>query len=77
LRRKRQGRKKSPHRSKGKNNSKNIKRHENQPIDPLEQEPLIPVTLEEFFLVDFFDKVTAKMTSCFELKEEEDKGKDK
>jgi len=46
------------------------------PIDLLEQEPLVPVTLEEFFLTGFVEKVTVNMTSCSKLKEEEDEGSD-
>jgi len=74
--RKRQGRKKSSRHAKGKKKSKNIKRHEILPIDLLEQEPLVPVTLEEFFPIGFFEKITVNMTSCSELEEEEDEGSD-
>ena len=75
-RRRRQGRKKSPRHSKGKENSENVKGYEILPIDLLEQEPLIPVTLQEFFPTGFFEKVTVNMTSCSELEEEEDEGSD-
>jgi len=43
-------------------------------IDLLEQEPLVPVTLEEFFLISFFGKVTFNTTSCSELEEDADEG---
>jgi len=56
--------------------SKNVKRHEIQPINLLTQEPLVPVTLEKFFPIGFLEKVTVSMTSCYELEEEEDKGSD-
>jgi len=71
---KRQGRKKSPCHSRGKKQSKSVKRHEILPIDLLEQEPLVLVTLEEFFPTGFFEKVTVNMTSCSELEEEENEG---
>jgi len=75
--RKRQGRKKSLRYSKVKKKSENIKRREILPIDLLEQKPLVPVTLEEFFPIGFFEKVTVNMTSCSELEEEEDEGSDR
>ena len=75
--RKRQGRKKSPCHSKGKKKSENIKRHKILPVDLLEQKLLNPVTLEEFFQIGFFGKVTVNMTLRFELREEEDEGSDK
>jgi len=75
--RKRQGRKKSPRHLKRKKKSKNITRNEILPIDLLEQEPLVPVTLKEFFPIGFFEKVTVNMTSCSELEEEEDEGSDR
>jgi len=37
----------------------------------LEQEPLLPVTLEEFFPRDFFWKVVVNMVSCSELEDED------
>ena len=43
----------------------------------LEQESLVHVTLEEFFPVEFFDKVTTSMTSCYEMEDEENGGKEK
>ena len=46
------------------------KKQDVQPIDLLEQEPLSPVMLEEFFLM--VDKVTVNMTSCTELEDEKD-----
>jgi len=76
-RRKRQGRKKSPCHFKGKEKSKNVKRHKILPIDLLEQEPLVPVILEEFFPTGFFEKVTVNMTSCSELEEDDDEGSDR
>jgi len=51
--------------------SKARRRQKIQPINLPEQEPLIPVTLEEFFPMDFFDKVTINMTSCYEMEDEE------
>ena len=75
-RRKRQGRKKNPCHSKGKQKSKNVKGHQILPIDLLEQESLFPVTLEGFFPTGFFEKVTVNMTSCSELEEKEDEGSD-
>jgi len=41
-------------------------------MDPLEHKPLVPVMLEEFFAMDFFNKVTINMTSHIELEDEED-----
>jgi len=38
----------------------------------LEQEPLIPVTLEEFFPRGFFKNATVNMVSCSELEDEDD-----
>jgi len=38
----------------------------------LEQAPLILVTLEEFFIRDFFRKVVVNMVSCSELEDEDD-----
>jgi len=52
--------------------SKTNKRQEIQPINLLEQEPLVPVTLEEFFPTGFFEKVAVNMTSCYETEEEGD-----
>ena len=37
----------------------------------MEQEPLIPITLEEFFPRDFFRKVAINMVSCSELEDED------
>ena len=45
------------------------RKHEVQPVDLLEQEPLLPVTLEEFFPRDFFRKVAVNMVSCSELED--------
>ena len=36
----------------------------------LEQEPLVPITLEESFPMGFFNKVTINMTSCTKLEDE-------
>jgi len=49
------------------------------PIDLLEQDLLVPVTLEEFFPIGFFEKVTVNMTSYSELEEyeDEDEGSDR
>jgi len=52
-------------------------RQEIQPIDLLKQEPLVPVTLEEFFHVDFFDKDTINKTSCYEMEDEENGDEEK
>jgi len=70
-RRKRQGRMKNPRRPKGKERSNSDKKHEVQLLDLLEQEPLIPVTLDEFFPRDFFRKVAVNMVSCSELEDED------
>ena len=40
-------------------------------MDLLEQEPLVLVTLEEFFLVGFFNKFTINMTLSTELEDGE------
>ena len=53
------------------------KSQEIQPIDLLEQESLVPVTLKKFFPVDFFDTVTVKITSCYEMEDEEEGDEDK
>jgi len=68
--RKRQGRKKNPRHPKGKKRPNSNKKHEAEPVDLLEQEPLLPVTLEEFFSKDFFRKVVVNMVSCSELEDE-------
>jgi len=70
--RKRQGRRKTPRCAKSNKKSKASKRQEVQPIDLLEQKPLVPITLKEFFPVRFFEKITVNMTSCYELENEED-----
>ena len=49
--------------------SNSNRQHEVQPVDLLEQEPLLPVTLEEFFPRDFFRKVAVNMVSCSELED--------
>ena len=36
-----------------------------------------PITLEEFLLVSFFDKITANMASCLEIEEEMDEEGDR
>jgi len=74
-RRKRQGRRKNPRCRKGKKRANSDRKHEVQPVDLLEQEPLLPVTLEEFFPKDFFRKVAVNMVSSSEL-EDEDGGED-
>jgi len=48
-----------------------------QPIDLLEQELLLLITLEEFFPNGFFKKVTVNMTSCYELEDKEDEEEEK
>jgi len=70
-RRKRQSRKKNPRRPKGKKRSNSDRKQEAQPIDLMEQEPLIPVTLEEFFPRNFFRKLAVNMVSCSELEDED------
>jgi len=70
-RRRRQGVKKNPRRPKGKKRSNSDKKHEVQLVDLLEQEPFIPVTLKEFFPMDFFRKVAFNMVSCSELEDED------
>ena len=64
---KRQGRRKTPRCVKSKKKSNASKKQEVQPVDLLEQEPLVPITLQEFFPVRFFEKITVNMTSCYEL----------
>jgi len=71
-RRKRQGKKMNPRCPKGKKRSNAGKKHKAQPIDLLEQEPPVPVTLEEFFIRDFFNKVVVNRLSCFGLQDEDD-----
>ena len=56
---------------------KTNKRQEIQPVDLLEQEPLIPVTLKDFFTVDFFNKVIVNMTSCYEMEDDEEEDEEK
>jgi len=68
--RKRQGKKKNSRRPKGKKRPNSNRKHEAQPVDMLEQEPLLPVTLEEFFPRDFFRKVAINMVSCSGLEDE-------
>ena len=70
-RRKRQGRKKNPRRPKGRKRPNSDRKHEVQPVDLLEQEPLLPITLEEFFPRNFFRKVAGDMVSCSELEYED------
>ena len=70
--RKRQGWKKKPQGGRSRKNLRTNKKQDIQPIDLLEQETLTPVTLEEFFPVGFFDKVTVNMTSYTELEDKED-----
>jgi len=52
-RRKRQGKKKNPRHIRSKKRSKTKKRQEIQLVDLLEQELLVPITLEEFFPAEF------------------------
>jgi len=70
--RKRQGRKKKLQHIRDRKSSKANKKQDIQPIDLLGQKPLIPVTLEEFFTVEFFDKVTINMISYTKLEDKED-----
>jgi len=67
--RKRQGRKKNPRCPKGKKRPNSDRKHKVQPVDLLEQEPLLPVTLEEFSPRDFLRKVAVNMVSCSELED--------
>ena len=46
-------------------------------IDLLEQGLLNPITLEEFFLVNFFQKITVNRISCSKLEEEMEEENDK
>ena len=71
--RKRQGIKKNPQCPKGKKKHNSDRKHKVQPVDLLEQEPLLPVTLEEFFPRDFFKKVAVNMASCSELEDKDGK----
>jgi len=41
-------------------------------MNQLEQKPLVPITLEDFSSMDFFNRVTVNMTSCTKLEHEED-----
>ena len=68
---KRQGRKKNSRCPKEKKRPKSDRKHEVQRVDLLEQERLLPVTLEEFFPRDFFRKVAVNMVSCSKLKDED------
>jgi len=72
----RQGKKKNPRHARSKKKSKTNKREEIQPNDVLKQEPLVPVTLEEFFPTGFFEKFTINMTSCYKMEDEEDGDED-
>jgi len=76
-RKKRQGKKKNPRHIRSKERSKTNKGQEIRPIDLLEQEPLVPVTFEEFFPAGFFEKVTINMTSYYEMEDEEEGDEDK
>jgi len=76
-RRKRQGKKNNPRHIRSKKRSKTNKRQETQPINLLEQQSLVPVTLEEFFPTRFFEKVTVNMTSYYEMEDEEEGDEDK
>jgi len=73
-RRKRQEKKKNPRHIRSKKTSKTNKRYKIQPIELLEQEPLVSITLEEFFPVEFFDKVTVNMTSCYKMERRRRRG---
>jgi len=75
--RKRQGKKKNPQHARSKKRSNTNKRQEIQHINLLDQELLVPVTLKEFFPVDFFDKVTVNMTSCYDMEDEEEGDEEK
>lgn len=61
--RKRQGRRMSHQQPTGKKRYVG-KKYEVQPVDLLEHEPLVPVTLEEFFSRDLFKKVVVNMVPC-------------
>jgi len=71
-----QGKKKNPRHIKSKKWPKTNKRQEIQPINLLEQERLVAVTLEEFFPAGFFENITANMTSCYEMEDEEEGDED-
>ena len=62
--------KKSVKRSKGKKKFRGANKQTVLPIDMLEQEPLDPVTLEEFFPEDYFTAVTVNTVSFIEGEEE-------
>ena len=74
---KRQGKKKNPRHIRSKKRSKTTKRQEIQPVHLFEQKPLVPAVLEEFFLVDFFDKVIINMTACYEMEDQEERDEEK
>jgi len=74
--RKRQGNK-NPRHTRSKKRSKINERQEIQPADLLEQELLVHVTLEEFFPIGFFDKVTVNMISCYEMEDEKERNEEK
>ena len=76
-RRRRGKKKKNPQHARNKKRLKTNKRHEIHPTDLLEQELLVPVMLEELFLVGFFDKIIANMTSCYEMEDEEERDEEK
>ena len=65
--RKSHARNKKPRWPKGKKKPNFGKRYEVQPVDLLEQESLVPVTLEEFFPRDFFKKVAVNMLSLIHI----------
>ena len=71
-RRKSHARNKKPRCPRGKKKLNSGKRHGVQAIEVLEQEPLVPVTSEEFFPRGFFKNATVNMVSCSELEYEDD-----
>ena len=71
-RRKCHARNKKPRYPRGKKKPNSGKRHGVQPVELLEQEPLVPVTLEEFFPRGFFKNDTVNMVSCSELDDKDD-----
>ena len=71
-RRKSHARNKKPRYLRGKKKPNSGKKHGVQPVELPEQEPLVPVTLKEFFPRGFFKNATVNMVSCSELEDKDD-----
>jgi len=69
--RKSHARNKKPRCANGKKKPNSGRRHEVQLVNLLGQEPLVPITLEEFFPRDFLKKVAVNMASCSMLEGED------